>query len=62
MKLTNPFAFFASAFLAGSAAHAAIDFKKEILPLLEGHCLKCHSAAHEEKGKLVKPKGENPNR
>jgi hypothetical protein len=43
---------------AGSVAHAAIDFKKEILPLLESHCLKCHRAAHEENGRMLKPKGD----
>jgi len=44
--------------VAGSAAHASVDFKKEILPLLENHCLKCHRAAHEENGRLLKPKGD----
>lgn len=43
---------------AGGVAHAAIDFKKEVLPLLESHCLKCHRAAHEENGRMLKPKGD----
>lgn len=44
--------------LSASSAHAAIDFRKEILPLIENHCLKCHRAPHEENGKMVKPKGD----
>lgn len=39
-------------------AHAKLDFNKEILPLLESRCLKCHKGAHEENGKTVKPKGD----
>jgi hypothetical protein len=44
--------------LASSTAYAKLDFKKEILPLLENRCLKCHKAEHEENGKIVKPKGD----
>ena len=47
----------AAASVAG-AAHAKLDFNKEILPLLESRCLKCHKAEHEENGKKVKPKGD----
>jgi hypothetical protein len=47
-----------AALLTATAAHAAVDFKKEILPLIENHCLKCHRATHEENGKTVKPKGD----
>lgn len=39
------------------AAHGKLDFQKEILPLIESRCLKCHKAEHEENGKVVKPKG-----
>lgn len=37
---------------------AKVDFKAEILPVLEAKCLNCHSAEREEKGKVVKPKSE----
>jgi len=57
MKLNSHLCFLVATLLAGSAAHAAIDFKKEILPLLENHCFKCHRAAHEENGRMLKPKG-----
>lgn len=39
-------------------AGAAVDFKKEILPVLEAKCLKCHKAPFEENGKKVLPKAE----
>lgn len=42
----------------GSPAIAKTDFKKDILPLLENRCFKCHQAAHEENGKTQKPKGD----
>ncbi|HSJ04931.1 MAG: c-type cytochrome domain-containing protein [Verrucomicrobium sp.] len=35
---------------------AKVDFKTEILPVLEQKCLKCHSAPKEENGKMVNPK------
>lgn len=44
--------------LSGNPAHAKTDFKKEILPLLESRCLKCHKAAHVDNGKTQKPKGD----
>lgn len=39
-------------------AGAAVDFKKEILPVIEAKCLKCHKAPFEENGKKVLPKAE----
>ena len=42
----------------GGKAQAKTDFKTEILPILEGRCLKCHKGPHEENGKVVKPKGD----
>lgn len=36
----------------------AVNFKTEILPVLEAKCVKCHKAEHEEAGKIVKPKSE----
>ncbi len=38
--------------------HAKVDFKTEILPVIEAKCVKCHQATHEENGKQVKPKAE----
>jgi hypothetical protein len=52
----NTFAFL-SAF-APIAASAAVDFKKEILPVLEAKCVKCHKAPHMENGKEIKPKND----
>jgi hypothetical protein len=34
-----------------------VDFKKQILPILEQNCFKCHRSAHTENGKTKKPKG-----
>lgn len=33
-----------------------VDFEKEIWPILEKSCVKCHKAPYEEDGKTVKPK------
>lgn len=40
------------------AASGAVDFKKEILPVLEAKCMKCHKATYVENGKEVKPKND----
>lgn len=51
---------FATIALTGSQASAqdaAIDFEKQILPILKESCLKCHEKEHEEDGKIKKPKG-----
>jgi hypothetical protein len=58
MKIAASLCSLAIVVSAGGATHAAVDFKKEILPLIEGHCWKCHRAPHEENGKMVKPKGD----
>jgi len=50
--------FLVATLAAAGAAHAAIDFHQEILPLIEGHCMKCHREAHEENGRWQKPKGD----
>jgi uncharacterized membrane protein len=34
----------------------AVDFAKQIFPILEAKCLKCHQKEREENGRLVKPK------
>ena len=33
-----------------------VDFEKQIWPLVERSCVKCHKVPHEENGKTVKPK------
>lgn len=58
MKLTRRYCFLVAALLVGNAGHAEVDFKKEILPMIEGHCVKCHKAAHKENGRVVQPKGD----
>jgi uncharacterized membrane protein len=35
---------------------AAVDFAKQIYPILEAKCLKCHQKERTEDGKLIKPK------
>jgi hypothetical protein len=47
-----------AALLMGVSAQGAVNFKTEILPILEAKCVKCHKAEHEEGGKVVKPKSE----
>lgn len=39
-------------------AQAAVDFQKQILPILEKRCLECHKAPFEENGRIKKPKGD----
>ena len=46
----------AIAFL-GARDLTAVDFAKQILPVLEKKCLDCHKAPHEEDGRVKKPKG-----
>ena len=55
---TLPLVLFLVQIFTGFPAQAKTDFKKDILPLLESRCLKCHKAAHEENGKMQKPKGD----
>lgn len=40
-----------------SAQDGAVDFEKQILPVLKESCFKCHEKEHEENGKIKKPKG-----
>jgi hypothetical protein len=47
-----------AALLMGGSVQGAVDFKTEILPVLEAKCVKCHKAEHEEGGKVIKPKSE----
>jgi uncharacterized membrane protein len=45
------------ALLAPSTA-SAVDFEKEILPIFDAKCMKCHETEHVDgTGKLKKPKG-----
>lgn len=45
------------ALIAPSTA-SAVDFEKEILPILDAKCMKCHETEHTDAtGKLKKPKG-----
>jgi uncharacterized membrane protein len=37
-------------------AAAPVDFAKQIFPILEAKCLKCHQKEREENGRIVKPK------
>lgn len=59
MKTKLILAAFAAAFSANiaSAQDGAVDFEKQILPLLKEKCFKCHEKEHEDKGKIKKPKG-----
>lgn len=56
-------AFVLAAGLSGIALFAptsasAVDFEKEILPILDAKCMKCHETEHTDgTGKLKKPKG-----
>jgi hypothetical protein len=40
-----------------SAQDGAVDFEKQILPILKTSCFKCHEKEHEDNGKIKKPKG-----
>lgn len=41
----------------GAQGLPAVDFTKQILPVLEKKCLDCHKAPYEEDGRVKKPKG-----
>jgi len=43
---------------AAAPVHAAVDFQKQILPVLEKKCMECHKAPFEEDGRLKKPKAD----
>src|SRR6185437_13851499 len=58
MMPTRRLLFLTAILVAANAAHAGVDFKTEILPLLENPCVKCHRAAHQENGRLLTPKGD----
>lgn len=59
MKNTLTLAAIAAAFSMNiaSAQDGAVDFEKQILPILKESCFKCHEKEHEDKGKIKKPKG-----
>lgn len=60
--MTSPTLFFKvpaiAALLVGVSAQGAVNFKTEILPVLEAKCVKCHKAPYTENGKQVEPKSE----
>jgi hypothetical protein len=48
------------ALFAGSpllAQDGAVDFEKQVLPVLKESCFKCHEKEKEENGRVKKPKG-----
>jgi len=58
MKTKLTLAAIATAFSFSTAsAQDAVDFEKQILPILKESCFKCHVKEHEEDGKVKKPKG-----
>ena len=57
-KLTLAAIAIAAAFSFSTAsAQDAVDFEKQILPILKESCFKCHEKEHEDNGKIKKPKG-----
>jgi uncharacterized membrane protein len=45
-------------FIPSASAEDKVDFEKQIYPIFEAKCLKCHKKEHtDETGKLKKPKG-----
>jgi hypothetical protein len=59
MKTKHILAALAAAFIVNtaSAQDGAVDFEKQILPILKTSCFKCHEKEHEDNGKIKKPKG-----
>jgi len=58
MKTKITLAAIAAAFTVNVAsAQDAVDFEKQILPILKESCLKCHEKEKEDNGKIKKPKG-----
>lgn len=47
-----------SAGFTAAPLQAAVNFEKQLLPVIEAKCLGCHKAAHMEDGKLKKPKAD----
>jgi len=41
---------------AGTQTNAAVDFDKQIKPLLEGKCINCHAAPYKSGSRTKKPK------
>ncbi len=59
MKTQITLAALVAAFTVNTASpqDGAVDFEKQILPVLKESCFKCHEKEHEENGKIKKPKG-----
>ena len=43
--------------LSAFGLHAAPDFKKDVLPILQERCIDCHAAPYKKGSRLRKPKG-----
>lgn len=56
-KLRLPFFAFVAANISLPVS-GAVNFEKEILPVLEAKCFSCHKAPYTEDGKLKKPKAD----
>ncbi len=41
---------------AGTQTNAAVDFDKQVKPLLEGKCINCHAAPYKSGSRTKKPK------
>ena len=54
---TPPSLFAAALLLSAAPVFGAVDFAKQVQPVMEKKCYNCHRAAHEEEGKMKKPKG-----
>lgn len=58
MNIKLTLAVVAAAFAVSSApAQDAVDFEKQILPVLKEQCFSCHEKEKEENGRIKKPKG-----
>ncbi len=44
--------------LSGLGLNAAPDFRKDVLPILQGQCIECHGEPYLKRGRLRKPKGD----
>lgn len=55
---SSTFLAFGSLSLLASPASAAVDFEKQLLPVLQKKCMDCHKAPFVENGKKKEPKAE----
>jgi uncharacterized membrane protein len=58
MKTKLTLAALTAAFAVNATAQdGAVDFEKQILPILKAKCFKCHEKEKEENGRVKRPKG-----